>query len=352
MNGAVSVRVTEQMVVPLRRITLTFGCAAILSVFSLCGCNTRSTTPEAKNAPADSLHTEAERGPVSVRLDVVPAKPQLSDEPTLTVTITAADGVDISTPPFGESVGEFLIRDFHEPPPEIRQGQKIIQQIYTLEPTHAGTMIVDPIVVRFVDNRSNGDGREHTLETDALRIPVTTIIESEAPSLADLHPASPPVDLPEKSRLPTILLAVTAIAGVLLLLFRAVRRRRRAADKEPEIPPDELARRELDELIASGLSQTDVKAFFAELTGVVRRYIERSTGVRAPEQTTEEFLREVRDQQLFPDEDSARLGAFLESADLVKFAGFQPDPEAIKQSTHRAKQFIELKSQKGSEVSA
>ena len=58
---------------------------------------------------------------------------------------------------------------------------------------------------------------------------------------------------------------------------------------------------------------------------IVRRYIERSTGVRAPEQTTEEFLREVNDNNLFPHETNARLGAFLESADLVKFAGYQPD---------------------------
>jgi len=55
------------------------------------------------------------------------------------------------------------------------------------------------------------------------------------------------------------------------------------------------------------------------------------------------FEREVNDNNLFPHETNARLGAFLESADLVKFAGYQPDLEGIKQSTQRAKQFIELK---------
>jgi len=47
-------------------------------------------------------------------------------------------------------------------------------------------------------------------------------------------------------------------------------------------------------LAASGLMETDVKVYFVELTAIVRRYIERTTGIRAPEQTTEEFLCEIR----------------------------------------------------------
>ena len=122
-----------------------------------------------------------------------------------------------------------------------------------------------------------------------------------------------------------------------------IRRRTASKTAEPQLSPQELANRELRALISQKLSESDVKAFFVELTSIVRRYIERSTGVRAPEQTTEEFLREVNANNLFPHETNTRLGAFLESADLVKFAGYQPDQEGIKQGTHRAKQFIELK---------
>ncbi len=68
-----------------------------------------------------------------------------------------------------------------------------------------------------------------------------------------------------------------------------------------------------------------VKEFYLRLTGIVRQYVEDTTGIRAPEQTTEEFLRDMRSRAVFPPERSARLAEFLEAADLVKYAGQQPE---------------------------
>jgi hypothetical protein len=316
-------------------------CSVVVSRL-LIGCGTSKNDFSTDVTKTDTLHTEVERGPIRVTVDVSPKEPRLSDEPKLTLTITVADGVKVEAPPFGESLGEFVIRDFHEPIPRRSAGYRILQQIYTLEPTHAGPLLVAPVSVRFTDDRANGDGKEHKVETEAMTLNVATIIPSEAPSLNDLRPPAPPVELPEAGMSSVWLWTV---CGIILFVVGCilVRRRKVGASAEPQLSPQDLANRELRELISRKLSETDVKAFFVELTGVVRRYIERSTGVRAPEQTTEEFLREVNADSLFPQETNARLGAFLESADLVKFAGYHPDAEAIKQSTHRAKQFIELK---------
>ena len=168
------------------------------------------------------------------------------------------------------------------------------------------------------------------------------MIESEAPSLDDLRPAAPPQDLPDPSGAWLAGLIAGGVAALALVGFLLSRLRRRPETNEPQLTPKQLARRELDELLATGLSETDVKEFFVQLTGIVRRYIERTTGVRAPEQTTEEFLREVNRQQLFSESEDRRLAAFLESADLVKFAGWQPDRDAVTESTDRARRFIEL----------
>ena len=67
-----------------------------------------------------------------------------------------------------------------------------------------------------------------------------------------------------------------------------------------------------------------VKEFYLRLTGIVRQYVEDTTGIRAPEQTTEEFLRDMRSSSVFPADRSARLAEFLEAADLVKYAGQEP----------------------------
>jgi len=299
---------------------------------------------DAKVADAISLRSRVERGPVTVEVTITPARPQLSDEPVLTLTVTAKAGVRVELPPFGESLREFVIRDFHEPLPKTSDGDQILQHIYTLEPTSAGKISIDPITVRFIDERADGDGKEHEIQTEALLVDVQTIVASDAPSLNDLRPATDPVALPDSFRVsPIVVFAIGLIllAGLMFILWR---KKRHSANTVPERTPQQLAHSEFNDLLGSKLSETDVKEFFVQLTAIVRRYIERTTGVNAPDQTTEEFLREVNRQKLFAEAENTRLEAFLESADLVKFAGDQPDEKTIKDSTHRAEQFIELRS--------
>ena len=315
----------------------------VTSAALLCGCGSEASIPEVKTGSPEALHSELERGPVKVSIDIVPKEPRLSDEPTLTLTVIAEDGVDVTPPPFGQSMGDFIIRDFYEPLPKTADGRKLIQQVYTLEPTVAGLSMIQPIVVKFIDHRPTGDGQEHTIETEAIKVQIATMIEAEAPSLNDLRPVAAPVALPPNIIVTWwhwglgIVIALATLAAIAWLLTR------RKQSSEPQLTPQQLAWKELNDLISSKLSETDVKEYFVQLTGVVRRYIERSTGVKAPEQTTEEFLRQVSQRKIFSAEEDRRLGAFLESADLVKFAGYQPDEEMVKQSTHKAKQFIELK---------
>lgn len=310
-----------------------------------CSSSDSSSAPQTATTTPDTLHSEIQRGPVKVEVDIVPKEPRLSDEPTLTLTVTTEADVRVEMPPFGDSMGEFIIRDFYEPLKKTADGKQVQQQVYTLEPTGSGTMSIDPITVRFFDERSSGDGQEHTIETEALKLEVATSIGDEVPSLTDLRPAAGPVDLPDHSLTSNVSQLAVGLLAVLLIGLYLWKRSHSKVRSEPELTPQQLAWRELNDLLGSKLSESDVKEFFVQLTGVVRRYIERSTGVRAPEQTTEEFLREVNRADLFSGAENKRLAAFLESADLVKFAGYQPDADNIKHSAHLAKQFIQLKSE-------
>ncbi len=272
-----------------------------------------------------------------------PSKARLSDEPTLTLTIEYEKGVTVRKPPFGESMGDFLIRDFREPLPKIQGDREIVQQIYTLEPTRSGELAIWPIRVTFTDTRPDGGGKERTIETEGLVIEVASVVDSEVPSLADLRPAAGPVELPETGGTRAwwllILLAVVLGAGVLVWYGR---KRRRKGEEEPSLSPRELAYLELERLLEQDLAEEDVKLFYVELTAVVRRYIERTTGILAPEQTTEEFLQEISRRETFPPEERGRLQDFLESADLVKFAAHQPRKEDVEESFRRAKAFVGL----------
>ncbi len=119
-----------------------------------------------------------------------------------------------------------------------------------------------------------------------------------------------------------------AVASVWLLLRFLARK-----IKEHRMSPIERAWVELDRLLSKGLpGRGRYKDFYVELTMVVRRYIQRKYGIKAPHMTTEEFLREAKP--------SDELRRFLESADMVKFAGVEATPEMADDATDSARAYL------------
>ena len=314
------------------------------------GCARRAENPSKDGEEEDptAVASRVERGPVRFDVSLQPKSPRLSDEPVLTLTIRAAAGVEVEKPPFGEAVGDFLVRDFHEPLPEKQDKVTILRQQYTLEPVRAGTLAIDPITVKFVDRRTAGSPSHHQIQSEALTVEVSTVLGDEAPSLSGLRPAASPVALPTPPSRSLIWVGLVALALGVVAVAALWWRKRRV--NEPALSPAELAWLELERLVAADLAAADIKAYYGELTGVVRRFIERSTGIRAPEQTTEEFLQAIARDHSFAAPSSQRLAAFLQAADLVKFAGYQPARHDIEESFTRAQQFIGLEREVGTEA--
>ena len=282
---------------------------------------------------------------MSVTVDPSPAR--LSDEPTLTLEIAYGQGITVRKPEFGSALGEFVIRDFLAPLPRVEGDRQILQQIYTLEPTRAGKFVIDPISITFVDNRAGGAGEEHTLATEPLTVEIAAAVAQEAPSLDQLHGPADPLPLPQSPGPARWWIAAAVAVGLLGVAAAWWLRRRRKMQSASLPTPAELAEWELQRLRESDLAASDVKLFYVELTAIVRRYIERTKGVHAPEQTTQEFLHEISRRKDFPAEQSRRLKSFLEAADLVKFAAHQPREEDVEESFRRAGAFVGCAERKG-----
>jgi hypothetical protein len=352
------------------RSTTSLAAWFLAAFLVLPGCGENSDSPA--DAAARPARSEVQRGPVRVTVEVQPTKVRLSDEAVLTLTIDSEEGVTVQKPPFGSTLGGFTIRDFREPLPKISNGHEVVQQIYRLEPTETGKLRIDPISVGFTDRRPGGDGRNHTVETEPLSIEVTSLVGDKAPSLGELRPPADPMELPSRLArwLWGLLAAGAAALAVAWWLWR--RRRREKAVAAVILSPEELANIELNKLVESGLAERDIKQFYVELTSIVRRYIERTTGIRAPEETTEEFLREISQARSLSFGETARakgignvalpsppaslpkgegslldecsrLRDFLEAADLVKFAAHRPRADDIAESIRRARLFIAAK---------
>ena len=295
----------------------------------------------------DAIERTAEKGPVKLFVRVQPREPRLSDLVEMEVTVESQPDVEIKPPAFGQAVGDFLIRDYSERPREAGAGNTR-RFHYQLEPAHAGKHLIRSVSIEFVDRRPNSEGRGETalIETDPLEVNVTSELGDEAPSLANLEPMLPPQPVPGNAATDW-LIGVTAAGVLAIILIVVLRRRKRRVVAPRRLTPEEIAHAALAALLADDLTgRGRIKEFYLRLTGIVRQYIEDTTGIRAPEQTTEEFLRDMRSRDTFSPERSVRLAEFLEAADMVKYAGQEPQSGQIDEAIARAREFIAASSSK------
>ena len=184
---------------------------------------------------------------------------------------------------------------------------------------------------------SDGAGGSAWFATEAVDLPAAPLPRVAAAPAAALAPARIGPGARAVRRGALAALGAAALLGLAALGVRALLRLRRLR----RLSPRERALRELDRLLARDLPKKGrFKDYYIELTLVVRRYVERRHGIRAPRRTTEEFLSEARRNPAFTAETLARLGAFLAAADLVKFAGARTDEVGARTAAERARDYI------------
>lgn len=100
--------------------------------------------------------------------------------------------------------------------------------------------------------------------------------------------------------------------------------RRRGAGAVPALPPPDPATVARARILGARRGMEDARWYVGEVSDAVRGYLEGRFGLRAPEQTTEEFLAGLAGKELPGMGDAAGLGEFLGWCDLVKFSGWKP----------------------------
>ena len=92
---------------------------------------------------------------------------------------------------------------------------------------------------------------------------------------------------------------------------------------EPKLPPHQQALQEIERIKGDkAMRMTDPKAYYTELTDVLRTYMEERFGFNAMEMTSSEIIDKLKD---INDKESIKDLMFLfQTADLVKFAKHSP----------------------------
>ena len=242
----------------------------------------------------------------------------------LTVTMKSKPAVKAEMPDLRDRAVGFLLAEESPEEPKTENDGRVTRvsnwqldpepcaEVYKIKPFAVGEAVGGPIY----------------FESPAAREPVTG--EMEVTPKKVLPPLSWRLVLVALG----LVLGAVAVVFAIWLAIRYIARR----VKEHRMSPIERAWVELDRLLKKGLpGRGRYKDFYVELTMVVRRYVQRKYGIKAPHLTTEEFLREFRDEgRGMRDE----LRKFLESADMVKFAGVEATPEMADEATDSARGYL------------
>jgi len=160
----------------------------------------------------------------------------------------------------------------------------------------------------------------------------------------DIRDIKGPVTLPFEVELWMVLLLVTLliVGAALFFLWLRKRKKEEVAIAPPLILADLEALKALDYLEEQKLPEAGKgQDFFFQLSAILRRYLERRFGVRATEQTSEEFLTQLAESDFLTEEQKKPLRSFMENADLVKFAKQDAGPKECREGDKFARQLIQ-----------
>lgn len=234
--------------------------------------------------------------------------------------------------------GFSLAEDFVDEPKAMKDGSAVLAANWRLVPEPcAASYKIRPFVVKSSPKMMSyqSDEGKYSFAAGPIRFDVP---DPREPVTGGME-TDPKKDLPPLSwkLVGWVALAVLCAGGLLAGAWTLVRYVTRRV-KEHRMSPIERAWVELDRLLKKGLpGRGRYKDFYVELTMVVRRYVQRKYGIRAPHLTTDEFLSEFRDAGRGKCDDLAK---FLESADLVKFAGVEATPDMADGATESARTYL------------
>lgn len=324
----------------------------VLALLLLAGCGNHPAKTAAPPPTEPAIVQKSESGPVSATVALSPKQPRLGDSLTLTLTVTAKPQVTVEMPPFGEALGRFAIVSFTPRVETAADGSVTHTQRYVLDAPMSGRQRIPSLRIEFTDARPDqiaqtaqaadgGTESTHELLTDEIAIEIASVLP-EGQVQNELRGLRGPLDESVlRSRglryavIPLLLLA----AGSGFLLWRSLRRRARLRVR---ISAYDVAIQRLSTLQSRGWpKQDEADPWYVELSDIVRRYIEDRYGVRAPELTTEEFLREARQQLRLQSGHRELLETFLSTCDRVKFAGYRPGESESRQALQAARQFVD-----------
>ncbi len=233
-------------------------------------------------------------------------------------------GQNLLMPQFPDTiVAGVEVVDVAKPDTQMLNGNKrlLISQEYTVTSFDSALYYLPPFEVS-VDNKLYRS--KNPLELKVYSVPVDTLHPDQFFGPKPIQEVS--ITWGDIDTLVYSLLIMLILAGVSVFFVIRYRDNKpiiKIIKIEPKLPPHQMAMKKIDEIKSDKAKlRNDPKAYYTELTDVIRTYIKDRFNFNALEMTSTEIiehLMQVKDQQSI-----AELKSLFETADLVKFAKHAP----------------------------
>jgi len=315
------------------------ACPAAFLLAAILFCGVSCGRKKEDEPPAKPRVEETSKDRITVTMVFDPPRVRIDRDLLMTLRIAAPSEMDVEMPSLSDRLTGFQIAGVMDSGRRSSEGTSVQERRVLLTPLVSGEYRIAPLPIVYTD-RSRTPPMSGWFPTRPVLLDPVAPAGGKSPG--DIEETLSPFRIPPSGRTIALwLLALAAAAAAAWIIHRAIVKIRRAI-RLRRMSPKSRALFELDELLAENLVEKGrVKDFYLRLTMIVRRYIERAHGIRAPEQTTEEFLAAAGGNPRFKPAVLERLKAFLEAADLVKFAAHKPTPQTVANSVATAREYIE-----------
>lgn len=308
--------------------------SVILALALLIGSTTATAADQTTATATPSVSQTTEKDGVHFTVTADRATAQVADPVTIRFRVEAPTGTLVTFPADEETLGTFTVRETRDTFDVPSDKGRTWTRTQFVESLAAGPVEVPGVTIAYKTKQA-GVEKTGELTSPTLTLNVASTLPADADPLK-FHDIKGEVTIAVPESTPVWwwyaggTAAVAAAAGA--WWYRRGRRPLTAA----EWALAELARIDVEDY----LRHRRVQELYVTMTDIVRCYIERRFALRAPRQTTPEFLAGLTHNANFATEHKRLLAKFLKAADLVKFACFSPAADDVHAARTAAEVFV------------
>ncbi len=264
----------------------------------------------------------------------------VGDYVNLTVKVKYDEGIKVSNPFIQDTFKEIEIIKVEDPVLLQENGKQVVEFRYIVSVYDSIDVSIPGITVGY---KTGNDTTLQTVNTNPVNFSVHTVAVQPEEEIKDVKE---PIRIPLDWKIILLyLLIALAIASLAYYLYK--RHKKKLEGREgikavaPGLPSYIVALNSLHQLEEEELWQKGkVKEYHSRITEIIRKYFEERFYLPALELTTSEAMKRLK-ERYDTTEILQTTEEFLNNADLVKFAKYNPLPDLNKEMMKQAYQIVE-----------